>query len=241
MTDTKLRVSEVYLSIQGEGPRVGSPTVFVRFAGCNLRCPGWACDTPHAIDPALYRLDAKLLTTEEIVQQVEDVAPTGSNICYTGGEPFLQNHDALQALVLALSKKGYVVQEVFTNGTLEYPEWVYEWIHLVLDWKLTGSGEVAGILGTAGVQGSRMKNVERMSEGDVIKFTIADGHDYDEAKDWYGLLGKTNPHVDFIYGVVWGKLEASQLIEWVLRDGLVEWTYSHQLHNVIWDRTKRGI
>lgn len=240
MTGTKLRVSEVYLSIQGEGPRVGSPTVFVRFAGCNLRCPNWACDTPHAIDPTLYRLDAKLLTVEEIVQQVEDVAPHGADICYTGGEPFLQNHDSFQQLVIALAKKGYLTQEAFTNGTLRYPDWAYDELLLVLDWKLTGAGEDFSP-GANSWHDTRMKNLEGLSEGDVVKFTIADGNDYDEAKNWYNILGSANPEVDFIYGVVWGKLEAKDLIEWVLRDGLVEWTYSHQLHNVIWDRSERGI
>lgn len=237
----KLRVSEIYLSVQGEGPRVGAPTVFVRFAGCNLRCPGWPCDTPHAIDPQIFRTDAKLLTAEEIVAKVEEVAPGGADICYTGGEPFLQHNDTLKVVVETLAKEGYPTQEAFTNGTLEYPEWAYEWMFLILDWKLTGAGEEVNILGTEGTQSTRMKNVERMNEGDVVKFTIKNKADYEEAKRWYPLLLRHNSKVNFIYGVVWGALEASQLIEWVLHDELVEWTYSHQLHNVIWDRSKRGI
>jgi 7-carboxy-7-deazaguanine synthase len=238
---TKLRVSEIYLSIQGEGPRVGAPTVFIRFAGCNLRCPDWACDTPHAIFPELFRKDAKLLTTEEIVKEVERVAPGGANICYTGGEPFLQNHEALQALVEAFPREGYQTQEAFTNGTLEYPDWAYEHIFFVTDWKLTGSGEEANIFGTEGTQKTRLKNVERMNVGDTVKFTIAHEKDYEEAQFWYNNLHQLNPNIEFIYGVVWGHLEPKDLIRWVLRDQLVEWTYSHQLHNVIWDRTERGI
>lgn len=235
---TKLRVSEIYLSIQGEGPRVGAPTVFIRFAGCNLRCPGWPCDTPHAIDPQIFRVDAELLTPEEIVEQVDKVAPGGANICYTGGEPFLQNHISFLAVVEALSKVGFSYQEVFTNGTLEYPKWAYEWLLFVLDWKLLGSGE--GTL-LEEVDTARSRNVERLSSGDVVKFTIMDRADYEEAKRWYPVLHDLNPKIEFIYGVVWGSLEASEVIKWVLEDQLVEWTYSHQLHNVIWDRSKRGI
>jgi 7-carboxy-7-deazaguanine synthase len=237
----KLRISEVYLSIQGEGPRVGCPTVFVRSAGCNLRCPGWACDTPHAIDPALYRLDAQLLTPTEVADQVEQVAPDGANICFTGGEPFLQTNKAFGELVVDLEARGYKNLEVFTNGTIEFPEWAYDSLFIVMDWKLEGAGESVNIQGTEGVQATRLKNVERMNEGDVVKFTIASEADYKEATTAYWKLHELNSKVEFIYGVVWDKLKASTLIEWVLRDGLVEWTYSHQLHNVIWDRSKRGI
>jgi 7-carboxy-7-deazaguanine synthase len=237
----KLRVSEVYLSIQGEGPRVGQPTVFVRFAGCNLRCPGWACDTPHAIDPKLFTKDSEFLSPEEIVLRVKEVAPHGAGICYTGGEPFLRDHQALEALVELLARAGYTTQEAFTNGTIKFPAWVYDWMYLVMDYKLHGAGEEANIHGTEGVHATRILNIQRMSEGDVVKFTIASPRDYLEAAKAAEAIRKgINSIVEFNYGVVWGKLEAKDLIEWVLRDGH-DWIYSHQLHNVIWDRDKRGI
>jgi organic radical activating enzyme len=172
---------------------------------------------------------------------VEVVAPHGANICFTGGEPFLQNHEAFHELADGLAKRGYIIQEVFTNGTIRFPDWVYDYMYVIMDWKLSGAGEEVNIFGTEGVQSIRLRNVERMSEGDVVKFTIASKSDYEEAKQWYTELAKLNAGIDFIYGVVWGKLEAKDLIGWVLRDSLVEWTYSHQLHNVIWDREKRAI
>lgn len=236
---SKLRVSEVYLSIQGEGPRVGNPTVFIRFAGCNLRCPGWPCDTPFAIDPTIFRSDAKLLTTEEIVARVWEAAPHGANICFTGGEPFLQNTDSLKALSDALVGEGFLIQEVFTNGTLLFPDWALDSFYFVMDFKLPGSGEDANIEGTEGVGYTRRQNLMNIGNGDVIKFTIADRADYDYAKEVYAATQTFE--VDFYYGVVWGKLAASELIGWVLFDGLTEWIYTHQLHNVIWDRTRRGI
>lgn len=237
---SKLRVSEIYLSIQGEGPNVGQATVFVRFAGCNLRCPGWACDTPHAIDPKIFSKDSKFMDPEEILAEVERVAPHGANICYTGGEPFLRDHEALEALVELLAGRGYAKQEAFTNGLIVFPDWVYDWVYLVMDYKLAGAGEEASIWGAEGVQANRIANIRRMSDGDVVKFTIASPADYVEAVQEFGKLREINPAVEFNYGVVWGKLEASELIEWVLRDGW-DWVYSHQLHNVIWDREKRGI
>src|SRR3954453_11653509 len=124
---TKMRLSEVYLSVQGEGPRVGLPTVFVRFAGCNLRCEGWACDTPFAIYPEMYRQDSVLLDPGDIADRILQVANPGTaSICFTGGEPYLQNHDALFELVKILSQH-YDQFEVFTNGTIVYPEWAFEW------------------------------------------------------------------------------------------------------------------
>lgn len=235
----KLRVSEVYLSIQGEGPRVGHPTVFIRFAGCNLRCPGWPCDTPFAIDPTIFRSDAKLLATDEIVAQVKAAAPHGANICFTGGEPFLQNSDSLRDLSDALAVESFLIQEVFTNGTLRFPEWALDSFYFIMDFKLPGSGEEASIEGTEGVGYTRRQNLMALGDGDALKFTIADRADYEYAKEVYAAA-RYYPF-DFYYGVVWGKLEASELISWVLTDGLVEWIYTHQLHNVIWDRTKRGI
>lgn len=242
MTGTRLRLNEVYLSIQGEGPRVGKRTIFTRFAGCNLRCSGWACDTPHAIDPKLYRQDSKLLDPANISSMVLAAAgeKTKTNICYTGGEPFLQNTDGLQELSHILSEAGLVTQEVFTNGTIKFPEWAFDSLYFILDYKLSGAGEEVNIWGTEGVQRNRLDNIERLHEGDVVKFTIADHRDYQEAKLAYEQLQQLNSAVGFIYGVVWGKLEAATLIEWALQDKL-PWTYSHQLHNVIWDRTQRGI
>jgi 7-carboxy-7-deazaguanine synthase len=245
VTDSKLRISEVYLSIQGEGPRVGLGTVFIRSAGCNLRCPGWPCDTPHAIDPKIFSKDSRFLTPQEVVEEVQKAAEPGTNICFTGGEPFLQNNDAFMAMSDLLSDNGYTTQEVFTNGTLAFPSWAYDCLYFIMDWKLKGSGEVRELidstLGTESVQTVREQNVRGMNEGDVVKFTIASRQDYEEAKFWYEQLQRVNPKIEFYYGVVWGKLEASELISWVLEDKLVPWMYTHQLHNVIWDRTKRGI
>jgi organic radical activating enzyme len=179
---------------------------------------------------------------EEIAAKVEEVAPHGANICYTGGEPFLRDLEALHTLVELLARKGYTTQEAFTNGTIVYPSWVFDWMYLVMDWKLGGSGETLEARSGApeGVESNRKLNASRMSEGDVVKFTIASEDDYNEAVEYANKLSTFNAAIEFNYGVVWDKISPARLIEWVLRDGH-DWIYSHQLHNVIWDRDKRGI
>src|ERR1700704_2587022 len=89
-------LSEVYNSIQGEGPNVGQPTTFVRFAGCNMRCPGWPCDTPYAIDPAIWRYESMKASTMWVAEQILDLKPR--HVCFTGGEPFMQPWEELQEL-----------------------------------------------------------------------------------------------------------------------------------------------
>lgn len=240
-----MRVSEVYLSVQGEGPRVGKPTVFVRFAGCNLRCPGWPCDTPHAIDPAKYRHEWQDVTSGRVVEMVLDQTSSEfPNICFTGGEPFLQNHEELELIVDALAEEGYTTFEVFTNGTIDFPEWHTEHLHVVMDWKLTGSGEI--ITGSHGMRfhEARMRNLDRLDAGDAVKFTIKDRQDYEEAKVYYEDYairhGSKLSTPTFFYGPVWGKIQPKQLVEWVLEDEL-DWQLNIQVHNIVFDRNERGI
>ena len=238
-----LRISEVYESVQGEGPRVGKPTIFVRFAGCNLKCPGWPCDTQHAIDPKLYRQDWKEVDVPELVDLIGETGGTDRNICFTGGEPWLQKAEELKALVEALIADGYSVFECFTNGTFEFPEWAREMMYFVMDWKLKGSGDSFQV----NMLKSRMKNYFNMDGSDAIKFVIKDDADLEEAiRTDYMLkaeahrLGKRSFEVpETYYGVVWGAMKEADLIEKVLELGLV-WRLNVQVHNHVWPRDQRG-
>lgn len=238
-----LRVSEVYLSVQGEGPNVGTATVFVRFGGCNLRCPGWPCDTPYAIDPAVYRNEWQARTPIELAAEVVRVAKNVQkyNVCLTGGEPFLQKNSDLEEFVKALRGiHGVYDVECFSNGTLIYPKWAIEEIDFVMDWKLFGSGEDAQ-------DPKRIINLSNLSNlwsSDSVKFVIKDRTDYEQAKQLYQKYWTEYDcginRVRVYYGVVWGALELKTLVEWVLEDGL-PWFLNIQIHNYIWDRTQRGI
>lgn len=237
-----MKLSEVYLSVQGEGPRVGIPTIFARFAGCNLRCPGWPCDTPHAIFPDKFRNEWQKHAPIEVYDLIKNVANGRRmiNVCYTGGEPFLQNNEELRDLTNKLTEDEQIgAIECFSNGALAYPDWALDAIYFILDWKLEGSGEEH-------FNATRLENLKKLSGFDAVKFTIASEDDYDQAKEAYNWLlanstvAASDLPMDIFYGVVWGKIENKDLIEWVLRDRL-PWRHNMQVHNIIWNRDQRGI
>lgn len=114
-----MRLVEIFYSIQGEGTKSGDAAVFIRFAGCNLKC-SW-CDTD-------YRAVMDL-TPDEILKVIEQY-PKEAMVVLTGGEPFMQPTDELKELVDKLSRRGFVAVE--TNGTI-YNETTIETV-LMIDW-----------------------------------------------------------------------------------------------------------
>jgi 7-carboxy-7-deazaguanine synthase len=232
-----LRLIEHYVSTQGEGPRVGTMTQFVRFAGCNLKCPLWPCDSQFAIDPKLYREEQKQIKPWVLGEQIEKVRDqTGAfNICLTGGEPFLQNHEALLAMLRRIgSNVGYTI-EAFTNGTFEIPEEFFELkVHPVMDWKLPGSGEDTWIQ-------SRARNLQLMAkyEAGAVKFTIADETDFEYAKNiWDVLIADTG--VPVFAGPVWSDSWGATDITGFIQRYKMPWKLNVQVHNFIYGAQTRG-
>lgn len=107
------RVNEIFYSLQGEGAWTGTPMVFLRMSGCNLRCP--FCDTSHE--------SYSEMSLEEIVDTLLKEGGACRRVCITGGEPSLQVDEAL---VKALHKAGFLLH-IETNGTRELPEGI-DWI-----------------------------------------------------------------------------------------------------------------
>ncbi len=227
-----MRISEIYTSIQGECEKAGKPTVFVRTGGCNLRCALWPCDTPYAVDPKLYRHEWQKVEPLELVDDVLKIAKGNvRNICFTGGEPFLQPNDELKYVAEQLRFHYGFSVEFFSNGTLLYPEFVQNPSFTInMDWKLPGSGEDPNNL-------NRIENYKKMHDLLHVKFTIADRKDYETARD---LMYAFNMTRNVYMGVVWGKLTDKELIEWVMEEELPV-SFTMQIHNHIWDRTQRGI
>lgn len=234
-----LRVSEIYASYQGEGPNTGKPTVFVRFAGCNLRCPGWPCDTQHAIDPKIFTKEQKLYTPNDLAQHIIDTYPAVNNICYTGGEVFIQSIDDLESLMDQLAKHHTpeLTQECFTNGTREIPLNVWRLLDtVVLDWKLPGSGEKTDYDPDSIV----MQNINHLRDDDALKFTVKDWNDYGNARVlWNTILPMTSFGGVVYCGPVWGEIDSSELAAWMLKDGL-PWRLNTQVHKYVWPADARG-
>jgi 7-carboxy-7-deazaguanine synthase len=234
---SELRLVEHYASVQGEGPRVGVPTQFVRFAGCNMRCPLWPCDTQHAIQPSIWRTSSRKVYAHELADAVLEMAEhTGAtNICLTGGEPFMQNNDELRMFVENLRYAGAFTVEAFTNGSFEWPSWALQSIYFILDWKLAGSGEAMTALDI------RKLNLNRMGPEDAVKFTIMDESDFNDAVHFTQSFLDKKYQGQFFAGIVWGAPMTNEDLIGHILDQKLPWKLNVQIHKHIWDPNKIGV
>jgi 7-carboxy-7-deazaguanine synthase len=209
-----MKVNEIFYSIQGEGLLVGVPSIFLRFAGCNLRCS--FCDTKYA-----YKQGTEM-SIQEILDEIKKFAC--SYICLTGGEPLLQK-DTTKLLDSLLQKNYKICLE--TNGSISIKKLVgKKSLMISLDIKCPSSGSHEQM---------NMKNISYLSKKDQLKFIIKNKEDYDYAKK---ILKKYNSPCTVFFQPVWGT-NPKKLASWVLNDGLpVRLTL--QLHKIIWG-IKRGV
>lgn len=206
---TRLRITEIFHSIQGEADAVGWPTVFVRLTGCPLRCT-W-CDTEYAFHGGQWRdLDAILA----------EVAGYGArHVCVTGGEPLAQKR--CLALLARLCDAGYEVA-LETSGALDVSG-VDRRVRKVMDLKAPGSGEAARNL---------WSNLEHLTPRDQVKCVLADRADYDWA------VARLREHrlaerCTVLFSPVHGALAPRELAEWILADRLPV-RFQLQLHKALW-------
>ncbi|MFT4173431.1 MAG: 7-carboxy-7-deazaguanine synthase QueE [Rhodocyclaceae bacterium] len=206
---TRLRITEIFFSLQGESSRVGLPTVFVRLTGCPLRCT-W-CDTAYAFHGGGYR------TLDDILAEV---AQHGTPyVCVTGGEPLAQK--ACLELLVRLCDEGFAVS-LETSGALDVSG-VDPRVSKVMDLKAPGSGELAK---------NRWENLRHLTRHDELKFVLADEADYLWARQ---VLAEHDlaARCPVLFSPVQGTLTPAQLAEWVLRDRLPV-RMQVQLHKIIW-------
>lgn len=206
---TRLRITEVFFSIQGESTRVGLPTVFIRLTGCPLRCR-W-CDTEYAFNGGGYRTVGELLA---------EVASHGAHtVCVTGGEPLAQR-DCL-VLLTALCDAGYSVS-LETSGALDIAA-VDPRVSRIMDLKAPGSGEL---------DKNRWENLAHLNARDEIKFVLADEADYLWAREIIHRHALAE-RCSVLLSPVQGELDPQALAAWTLRDRLPV-RMQLQLHKVIW-------
>ena len=204
-----LRISEIFVSIQGESTRVGLPTVFVRLIGCPLRCV-W-CDTEYAFT------GGQLMSFADILAQVKQHrVPT---VCVTGGEPLAQKNCLL--LLRALCDAGFSVS-LETSGALDVSA-VDARVSKIMDLKAPGSGEV---------DKNRLQNLAHLTARDEIKLVLADEADYRWA---CSMLSEHDlaARCTVLFSPVQGQLSPAALAEWIVRDALPV-RMQLQLHKVIW-------
>ena len=206
---TSLRITEIFLSVQGEATSVGWPTVFVRLTGCPLRC-GY-CDTAYAFHGG-ERLDL-----EEIVGRVASYG--ARHVCVTGGEPLAQR--GCPALVHQLCAAGYQVS-VETSGALDISV-LDPRAQRVMDVKTPGSGEAGRNL---------PGNLEHLRPRDCAKFVICDRSDYEWARDFVATQ-RLAERCEVLFSPSWSTLEPAVLAEWILADRLPV-RFQLQLHKVLW-------
>ena len=206
----RVRVSEIFYSLQGEAKTVGQPTTFIRLTGCPLRCH--YCDTAYAFQ------GGELQTLDDIVDKVKTY-PT-KLVTVTGGEPLAQP-DCLPLLRL-LIQEGYRVS-LETSGALPIAS-VPEPVSIVLDLKTPGSGEVHRNL---------YENIAELRSKDQIKFVILDKADYDWARFKISEFDLTARVEEVLFSPVYESLTPVRLAEWILEDGL-EVRLQVQLHKLLW-------
>lgn len=219
-----LRISEIFFSIQGEGPHQGLKTIFIRFAGCNLRCN--YCDTAYAQDPE----GGKEVPLNEIVDTVKRMAEAvvGCNyVCITGGEPLIQ---PVKELITKLHALGLYV-DIETNGSLPlvYTD-MLEVEHIcttIMDIKTPCSGVHRKM---------HFDNFSQLRPTDVVKFVCNDVEDVQYAER---VLREYPTKAQLYVSPVWKTPFLKDIASKVMFSKY-SFRLQTQLHKQIWG-SKRGV
>ena len=212
-----MKVNELFYSIQGESSFAGSPCVFIRLTGCNLRCV-W-CDTQHAF------YEGEEMSIPEIMRAV--AAYPASLALVTGGEPML--HVNVHELFAALIERDYTV--LLETGGHEPLASVDARVHKIMDFKCPSSG-MSGCNDYA--------NADCLTRSDEVKFVVADRNDFNWACDVikkYDLAGRAGT---VHFSPVFGRVPFAELATWILDCGL-DVRMQPQLHKIIWPEISRAV
>ncbi|MDP1524129.1 MAG: 7-carboxy-7-deazaguanine synthase QueE [Methylotenera sp.] len=205
----KLKIHEIFYSIQGESSRIGLPTVFIRLTGCPMRCV--YCDTAYAFSGG---------TNLEIADILAKVITYGTKyVTVTGGEPLAQKD--CHILLKELCDTGYSVS-LETGGAIDI-SLVDKRVSVILDVKTPGSGEVKNNL---------WGNLAHLKKSDEVKFVLCSRADYDWAKEIL-VSHQITDKCPVLFSPVYSQVSPTELAEWVLADKLPV-RMQVQLHKILW-------
>lgn len=205
----RLRLTEIFYSLQGESRTVGWPTIFVRLTGCPLRC-GY-CDTAYAFQGGNW------WTISDIAQHLKQYKTR--YVTVTGGEPLAQPNCI--PLLAQLCDQGYEVS-LETSGALDVAL-VDARVIKVMDIKTPGSGEESK---------NKWENIAHLQSSDQVKFVLCSRADYDWAKavlTRYSLSSRC----EVLFSPAFGLVSPTELAEWLLQDQLAV-RFQLQLHKILW-------
>lgn len=216
MDEVKIKINEIFHSIQGESLLAGKPTAFIRTSYCNLRCT-W-CDTKYAY------WEGSLMTLPEILEKIKPFETKYA--CVTGGEPLSQRGTI--SLIKALLQAEYIVS-LETNGSLSIKDVPIEVIK-VIDVKCPDSGESDKMA---------WDNFDLVQKHDQFKFVVASKLDF----DWAQSICQKNllyERCTVLYSPAFGLVKSAELAGWIL-NAKAPVTFQTQQHKEIWGTDERGV
>lgn len=222
---------ELYLSVQGESSFAGLPCIFVRLAGCNLRC-SW-CDSEYTFH------GGEKFTLDQVEEKIAALSPV-KLVEFTGGEPMLQERELLP-LMDRLMNRGYTLL-LETSGERSLAK-VPKPVHKIMDVKCPASGESGRF---------NIANLDALTPRDEVKFVISDRADYEFARDFLRQHDLAKRCGQVLLSPAFTKTPSLQrtadnctldprlLVEWMLADELPA-RLSLQIHKFIWEPLKKGV
>lgn len=205
----QLRISEIFLSLQGEANHTGWPTTFIRLTGCPLRCH--YCDTAYSFS------GGESLSIEDIAERIKTLKC--QRICITGGEPLAQR--ALPELVDTLIGMDMDIS-IETSGSLPIQGY-HPKVEMVMDLKTPASGEM---------ERNDYHNIPYLKKSDQVKFVICNEDDYQWAKDQLAQYN-LDKICTVLFSPATGMLDPRWLAEQILSDHLPV-RFQMQLHKILW-------
>ncbi len=224
-------IIEIYKSIQGESSFTGLPCIFVRLAGCNLRC-AW-CDSEYTFH------GGQKMSLDEVEAEVQKLGPV-KLVEITGGEPMLQERELLPLMERLLGQDYTLLME--TSGERPLGR-VPRAVHKIVDVKCPGSGEGGSF---------HLANLQAITPQDEIKFVLADRRDYEFAREFIEQHELERRVANVILSPAFRKdagpdrdssncmLDPRELVEWMLADGLNA-RLGLQIHKYVWEPMKKGV